>query len=1006
MSVEVEKPESTSLRHSANAAEVVAAEREHVDRARKEIGLAETLDDQPLRALCLSGGGIRSASFSIGFLQALAEHRLIGQFDYLSGVSGGGYAVGWWSALLRRRIGDSTLKEGLDTAERVISTFSRPNSGDPPQDPFERRYLRAHGNYLTVRTGLTSPDTWAALVTIARNLTYGLIGPGLLMLFAGLALLLLGAAIACGPHALGPWIAIGSSALAAAGWGLTSDLLHGPKEAARLRWRQLIAPWLLASACVLQAVFLLAPYETSNPDGVAGAERIALAFLWVFIIGDAILAVVRLRGSGSWSVRLRRAILATPTTLALVCLAVLLLHRSGLYVREFGTDGISAAKLVEGQPIRTWLLWSLLFLAHAWEWVRAVHMLRESRLAEGVNEHPSEGRAARFSSFVADVVSSMCGVALVAAVPWLIALLPQAARISKDNWAYAGVLALVLAMSSVLYSSMVVVSLGAQRRHLAGGPTGPAPTPAETMEREVWSQVWSKFILASFLLVAAVSIARAVDTIGNPAKLQLALVVAMPMVALLAAAGLLRTRGQLAKLALRACGFAAVIGTALIALLLGKILTIVVVDAFGLGWGTLAFAAALVQCLLTLWRSGPNTFSMHELYRNRLVRALLGASNEGGSVGTFGFCEQDDLMLTDLFVDAKERTVIRPFPLWSAAVNVTASDEVGLQERKAASFVFSPLYCGYEVPKSTRSPNTANDGRAYAATSFHGALDKEPVDSNGVQLEREPLTVGAAMASSGAAFSSNTGASTQPERALLLTLLGFRLGRWFPNPALVSADSKPGCGKPKNAWTVGVPIYNRENSVVRQVPHIIREALSQCDIKANAVYVTDGGHFENLGVYEMIRRRAMLIVAVDAGCDPNFKFEDLMNLQQKVRADFGVEIVVDGLDDLRSSSDAFAKAHVAVWDVIYQPALNEHRPVVGKLIYCKSTITGTEPTDLLDYRRRVKSFPHLSTVNQWFAESTFEAYRALGLVVGREAASVLVAPVAKLQTPEGREKQP
>ena len=90
--------------------------------------------------------------------------------------------------------------------------------------------------------------------------------------------------------------------------------------------------------------------------------------------------------------------------------------------------------------------------------------------------------------------------------------------------------------------------------------------------------------------------------------------------------------------------------------------------------------------------------------------------------------------------------------------------------------------------------------------------------------------------------------------------------------------------------------------------------------------------------------------------------------------------------------------------MIYQPAMPEREPIVGKLIYCKSTLTGSEPADLLDYRRKVKSFPHLSTVNQWFAESTFEAYRTLGLVVGREAASVLVAPMAKLQTPAGREK--
>lgn len=1002
MTVDIDGTEGEPLKHAAHAAEVVAAERVHIERARKAIGITETVDDLPLRALCLSGGGIRSASFSIGFLQALAEQRLIGRFDYMSGVSGGGYALGWWSALLRRRIGTSKLNEGLELTERVVSTFFPSGSNEPPQDPFERRYLRAHGNYLTVRTGLASPDTWAALVTIARNLTYGLVGPGLAMLFAAFALLFFAGQLATAPKVYGAWLAVVSGALAAAGWGLTADLLHGPKDAPGVRWRQSVAPLLLASACVLQAVFLLAPYGKLDSGSVAIAERVALASLWVMLLGDAAIATTRLLGGGTLVTRVRRAFLATPTTLAVVCVAVLWIHGSALYVHDFGSGRNSAEKLIEGQPHRTWLLWALLLLAHAWEWVRAVHMLREGRATGGADAQPTEGQAARVRSFVADGVSVICSAALVAALPFIISLLPPSAISSEDNWAYAGTLTLVLAIAFVLYNSIVVVSLGGQRRHRAGGQLGTEPMPGETMEREVWSQLWSKFIIVSFLLATAVTVARAVSALEE-LRLQEALVVAPLLVALLAAAGLLRTHGQLAKLALRVCGFAAVLGTALIALLLAELF--LDFNAFGSVGGTLVFVASAILCLLTLWRSGPNTFSMHELYRNRLVRALLGASNESVSVGTFGFCDQDDLMLTDLLVGTNEKTVIRPFPLWSAAVNVTASDEVGLQERKAASFVFSPLYCGYEVPKSTRTLKTASDERAYAATSYHGALDNVSVDSSGTQLEREPLTVGAAMASSGAAFSSNTGASTQPERALLLTLLGFRLGRWFPNPALASSTNTPGSPVPKNAWTVGVPVYNGEKSVLRQVPHIIREALSQCDIKANAVYVTDGGHFENLGVYEMIRRRAMLIVAVDAGCDPNFEFDDLMNLQKKVRTDFGVEIVVNGLDALRISAEAFAKSHVALWDVIYQPALPDRDAIVGKLIYCKSTLTGTEPTDLLDYRRRVASFPHLSTVNQWFAESTFEAYRTLGLVVGREAAAVLATTLAQCQAPAKSEKQ-
>src|SRR5271155_6258701 len=58
--------------------------------------------EKPLSALCISGGGIRSSTFALGALQALADHRLLGQFDYLSTVSGGGYIGSWLTAWIKR----------------------------------------------------------------------------------------------------------------------------------------------------------------------------------------------------------------------------------------------------------------------------------------------------------------------------------------------------------------------------------------------------------------------------------------------------------------------------------------------------------------------------------------------------------------------------------------------------------------------------------------------------------------------------------------------------------------------------------------------------------------------------------------------------------------------------------------------------------------------------------------------------------------------------------------
>ena len=63
-------------------------------------------------------------------------------------------------------------------------------------------------------------------------------------------------------------------------------------------------------------------------------------------------------------------------------------------------------------------------------------------------------------------------------------------------------------------------------------------------------------------------------------------------------------------------------------------------------------------------------------------------------------------------------------------------------------------------------------------------------------------------------------------------------------------------------------------------------------------YLSDGGHFENTGCYELIRRRVSFIVFSDAGQDPGYQFADFANLVRKARTDFGAEIEV-----VRRSSD-------------------------------------------------------------------------------------------------------
>jgi hypothetical protein len=138
------------------------------------------------------------------------------------------------------------------------------------------------------------------------------------------------------------------------------------------------------------------------------------------------------------------------------------------------------------------------------------------------------------------------------------------------------------------------------------------------------------------------------------------------------------------------------------------------------------------------------------------------------------------------------------------------------------------------------------------------------------------------MAVSGAAASPNQGYNSSPSVAFLMALFNVRLGWWLGNP-----------GKKGD---VTYKYDGRRNAVVP----ILAEMLGLTSDTNKYVYLSDGGHFENLGLYEMVRRRCRFIVAIDAGCDPKFAFEDLGNAVRKIEIDLGVPIRFHGFDKLKS----------------------------------------------------------------------------------------------------------
>jgi hypothetical protein len=231
--------------------------------------------------------------------------------------------------------------------------------------------------------------------------------------------------------------------------------------------------------------------------------------------------------------------------------------------------------------------------------------------------------------------------------------------------------------------------------------------------------------------------------------------------------------------------------------------------------------------------------------------------------------------------------------------------------------------------------------------------------------------IGTTMAISGAAANPNSGFHTSTPLAFLLTIFNVRLGWWVGNPRRTKQSKRPG------------PLL--------ALPSLLSELFAKTDSRSWYVNLSDGGHFENLGLYELVRRRCRYVIASDAEEDPNYSFEALGSAIRKCRSDFGVEITID-VESLRPTVDKpFSKGHCVVGRIRY-PEADHGEPAQmceeaqganaahmdGWLVYFKASLTGDEPEDVQQYRVNHPVFPHEPTSNQFFTESQFESYRRLG----------------------------
>ena len=352
-----------------------------------------------------------------------------------------------------------------------------------------------------------------------------------------------------------------------------------------------------------------------------------------------------------------------------------------------------------------------------------------------------------------------------------------------------------------------------------------------------------------------------------------------------------------------------------------------------------------------------NAFSMHAFYRDRIARCYAGATNPVRDPNPFTGMARSDraLKVHELLprgyhpldeANTLPATYAGPFPIFCTAINLTTGEDLAYQERKAASFIFTPLFSGYSVgwtaastalnqlngfvdtrtyvhddPAVTRAmqPAPPPNAKKNAATKplAAPAANKTEQDAAsdetkkakkaGNQPVNDSISVATASAVSGAAASPNMGYHSNAASAFLLTVFNVRLGWWLRNPRRRQIGGKTPYtddqGQPtgmhvrswRTLWTRVLPpqLGNMPSSPRVGFFSLFKELFGHSDDTTPYVYLTDGGHFDNMGLYELLRRRCHTIIVCDAEADASLHFEGIGMAIRKARLDFGVEVTLD-----------------------------------------------------------------------------------------------------------------
>jgi hypothetical protein len=879
-------------------------------------------------ALCISGGGIRSATFGLGIVQGLARKRMLGGWDFLSTVSGGGYMGSWLSAWIYRERQPSRPplpprpardpRQALTAVESALR--DRPASPLAPE-PEPLSYLRSYSRYMSPRLGLLSADTWTLVALFVRNLL--------------------------------------------------------------LNWLVLLP--LLAAMLVVPRVSVILVRLGARPWFQPHAERVMQSVFWAAVVlGSCAIAYIianrpSLHELGTLDRRFRSQGWFHTCCLLPLALMSILITLYWAWVRSHGTPLDKLSFVVAGWKVSP--LWGFILfgmLLHLGGFVISRFWVRQRKAKDVLGEL---------------VVVVLTG-ALGGAAAWVAAasLFPRVdPGLSTELYACfaAPLLLFLFLLAAFLFvgvSSWFTTDADREWQARCGA----------------WILIFIavRMSLAAIVIFGPVALLAAVGWVSSIGGVSGLVTLLLGRSAKTKAtkdqqAGQDRTSSLLDHLLVFAAPLFAVF--ILIVLALGTTVLIQkITAAFDPGqawplvpglagkqawWWPLSVVyysawmpviAVLVLLLAVGWFMGwfvdINRFSLHAAYRDRLIRAYLGASrgSERRPNPFTGFDDDDNVELHQMQGN-------RPLHVVGMTLNLVAGKDLAWQDRKAETFTATPLHAG----------SFRLGYRPAAEYARHLTPLPPPEPGEG---KTGALSLGTVMAISGAAASPNMGASSSPVVTFLLALFNIRLGWWLGNP-----------GPP------GDKTYTSPGPRPAPLP-LFAEAFGFTDAEHRYVYLSDGGHFENLGLYEMVLRRCHFILVSDGSQDPQFAYEDLGNAVSKIRVDLGVPIRFEKILIPRPQDQDQGQPpsrEEQAYDVgRHRKAAHSTTPycalaricyscvdVVGEgggevkdgiLLYVKPSLNGTEPADVFHYARLHPDFPHEPTANQLYSEAQFESYRELG----------------------------